>query len=393
MSVRKLESGRWEARERAGGRGSRRLSRTFDLKGDADDWADRMRRARQRGEPLEVEDVTLAEFIEDYWRLHATPNLRPSTRSSYLSIWGKHVHGRLGPRELRTITPRVLTRFRADLEAAGVGTATVVKAMALVQSILTFAVVEERLAYNPAAAVRKPRYERAREPHIFLPADVEAIHGRLGALGRMLVALLAYTGARPEEVLRLRWRGVGEEAIHFDGQKTRRPRWTPLLAPLAEDLRAWRLESGAGRRPGAPVLPAHDGEPWQPDDWRNWRRRWWGHYAADPKTGQRVWVAGQERGRRPPAAPAGTRPRDLRSSYITVQVYAGVPLTTIATWTGTSVAMIDKHYAGVIANWDGKVVPADEQIRRARAQLGLDRAQLRLEAGGRSVDVGGEGAD
>ena len=37
--------------------------------------------------------------------------------------------------------------------------------------------------------------------------------------------------------------------------------------------------------------------------------------------------------------------------------------------------MIEQHYAGVIANWDGNPVPADAQIRAARA------------AGGRGVDV------
>lgn len=79
------------------------------------------------------------------------------------------------------------------------------------------------------------------------------------------------------------------------------------------------------------------------------------------------------------AAPPDTRPRDLRSSYVTVQIYAGVPLTTIAKQVGTSVAMLDKHYAGVIANRNGERVPADEQIRQAREQV--------AQAGGRSVDV------
>ena len=187
------------------------------------------------------------------------------------------------------------------------------------------------------------------------------------------MSLLAYSGPRPEEALRLRWGGVGAEAIEFDGRKTRRRRWTPLLAALAGDLKRWRLESGA-RDPRAPVIPAHDDAPWQLDDWRNWRRRTWGCFERDKKTGEQRW-----RG----VAPEGTRPRDLRSSFITVQIYAGVPLTTIARWCGTSVAMLDKHYAGVIANWDGVCVPADEQIRRARAQLGLD--------GGRPVDVGDDG--
>lgn len=360
MSIRKLASGRWEARERTGGRGSRRLSRTFDSKTDAERWETRMRRQRHLGRPLEEDpDVTLGEFIEDYWRLHAVPNLADSTRASYLNIWGRHVHPRLGGRELRAITPKVLNRFREDLERAGVGTATVVKAMALVQSILSFAVVEERIEVNPATVVRKPHYEREREPHIFLPVAVEEIRDRLPAAAATLVSLLAYAGPRPEEALRLQWRDVGDQALRFDGRKTRRPRWTPLLAPLAADLRAWRLASG---RPGpdAPIFPAHDGEAWQLDDWRNWRSRVWGSYQRDKTTGARVWDG---------VAPEATRPRDLRSSYVTVQVYAGVPLTTIAKWCGTSVTMIEKHYAGVIANWDGVQIPADEQIRQARAAL------------------------
>jgi hypothetical protein len=70
----------------------------------------------------------------------------------------------------------------------------------------------------------------------------------------------------------------------------------------------------------------------------------------------------------PGAAPAGTRPRDLRSSYITLRVYEGVPLTTISREVGTSVQMIEQHYAGVIENWDGQRIPAKNQIRTAREQ-------------------------
>jgi integrase len=258
---------------------------------------------------------------------------------------------------LRELTPGVLTHFRADLENAGVGAATVRKAMAIVQSVLSYAVVEQRVEFNAAVAVRKPRYEREREPHVFAPTEVEQIRAHLDPLGATLVSLLAYSGPRPEEALRLRWSDVGTEAIHFDGNKTHRPRWTPLLGPLASDLREWQLASG---RPelSAPVIPAHDGEAWQADDWRNWRRRVWRH-----------------------VAPQGSRPRDLRSSYITTQIYAGRPLTEIAKHAGTSVAMIDRHYAGVIANWDGNPVPADRQIHLAR------------QTGGRSVDVGSPGAN
>ncbi len=54
------------------------------------------------------------------------------------------------------------------------------------------------------------------------------------------------------------------------------------------------------------------------------------------------------------------------SRRIRTQIYAGVRLTTIARQCGTSVVMIEKHNAGIIENWDGRQVPADEQIRDAR---------------------------
>jgi hypothetical protein len=51
---------------------------------------------------------------------------------------------------------------------------------------------------------------------------------------------------------------------------------------------------------------------------------------------------------------------------VTVRVYEGVPLTQIAREVGTSVRMIEQHYAGVIEDWDGERVPAEAQIRHAR---------------------------
>ena len=219
----------------------------------------------------------------------------------------------------------------------------------------------------PSAFVthRKPRYERAREPHIFLPADVERIRRDLQATrDQTLVSVLAYSGPRPEEVVcRLAWDDIGERAIRYRDTKRHRTRFTPLLAPLAEDLRRWFLESGrpSGTRP---VFPAHDGGFWSDDDWRNWRSRIW--------RGEERPANSRNRPTYPGAAPAGTRPRDLRSSFITVQVYAGVPLTTISKQCGTSVTMIEKHYAGVIENWDGIQVSAEAQIRAARRASGRE---------------------
>jgi integrase len=188
-----------------------------------------------------------------------------------------HLAGAWATTVFASSRPKRLARFREDLEQAQVGAPTVVKAMSIVQGIVSFAVAEELVEYNAAASVRKPQYERAREPLIFLPLDVEKIRAKLGLRDRTLVSVLAYSGPRPEEVVcRMAWEDVGERTIRYRDQKRRgqqhRFRFTPLLAPLAEDLREWFLASG---RPGAktPVFPAHDGAFWEEDDWRNWRRR------------------------------------------------------------------------------------------------------------------------
>ncbi len=82
-------------------------------------------------------------------------------------------------------------------------------------------------------------------------------------------------------------------------------------------------------------------------------------------------------------APKSTRSRDLRSSYVTLRIYEGTPLTQIGREVGTSVRMIEQHSAGVIANWDGKQRPAEASIRVAR------EATIRAarQTSGRGVDA------
>lgn len=371
MDVHRKANGRWEVRWREG---RRKRGRTFDRKADASNFLAFQRRRQQLGQAAVPDDVQVREFVETYWRLHAVPNLSQSTRDLYGRIWALHILPRLGDYGVRELTPKRLTRFRAELEQAGIGKATIVKAMTIVQSILSFAVAEEIVEYNAAAAVPKPRYVRAREPHIFMPLDVEHIRAKVALRDATLVSLLAYSGPRPEEVVkRLAWRDIGERAIRYDDTKRRRVRFSPLLAPLADDLHEWFLASG---RPAEdqPVLPAHDGGFWADDDWRNWRRRIW---HGEP-------AKAFERSATPPrtgCAEAGTRPRDLRSSFVTLRVYEGVPLTQLAREVGTSVRMIEQHYAGVIANWDGNRVPAADQIFAARRAVGRGMDALQNERG------------
>ena len=47
--------------------------------------------------------------------------------------------------------------------------------------------------------------------------------------------------------------------------------------------------------------------------------------------------------------------------------------------------MIEQHYAGVIANWDGKQVPAEDQIRAAREHRTCESAPTRAQDCARPV--------
>jgi integrase len=355
MDLTRMPNGKWKLRWREG---NRRRARTFNLKKDAITFETARLRRKQLGYAHVPDDVSMREFIKTYWRLHAKANLAESTQTYYLWALDKHIEPRLGDHTVRELTPKRLARFREDLERAGQRPASVRKIMAIVQSILSLAVSEELVEFNAAATVRKPSYKRARAPHIFLPPAVESIRGRLGLRDRTLVSVLAYSGPRPEEVVcRLAWADVGERTIHYVDAKRGRERHTPLLKPLADDLREWFFASG--RPSSGPVFPAHDGDFWDRDDWGNFRNNVW---KDRPERKYARTTIKAHKG----CAPAGTRPRDLRSSFITVQIYAGVPLTTICKWVGTSVVMIENHYSGVIADWDGRQIPAEQQILAAR---------------------------
>ena len=254
MDLTRLANGKWKLRWYEGGR---RRSRQFDRKGDAELFDAHRRRRQQLGQAAVPDDMPLSEFVETYWRLHAIPNLAPSTRDLYARIWANHILSRLGDYKVRELTPKRLARFREELEKAKVGTATVVKAMTIVQSILAFAVGEEIVEYNAASGVRKPQYEREREPHIIVPPEVERVRARLGMRDATLVSVFAYSGPRPEEVVcRLVWDDIGERTIRYRDTKRRRVRFTPLLAPLAEDLRGWFMARGRPAGPHACVSGA-----------------------------------------------------------------------------------------------------------------------------------------
>ena len=229
---------RW--RDQQGRNRSKVLGRKRDAEAfDAD--VRRMKRTRELGQ-LDAGKRTLAELGEEWWKLHAEPNLAQATRETYAAAWDTHVLPRLGGMTLRDLDTAAILGFRVELERDGVGPAAARKALALLHGVLARGVEWGWIASNPAAAVRKPAPTRQRAVTPLPPSDVEAMRAHLIATDRTrdatLLSVLAYAGLRPGEALALTWRHVGRRSLLVDGAvaygevgatKTRRTRSVALL--------------------------------------------------------------------------------------------------------------------------------------------------------------------
>ena len=153
MSVERVErrdgSVVWRVRWRQGGRNR---SKVLGRKRDAEAFDAELVRRKRTGElaQLDAGKESLAAFGEEWWRLYGEPNLARSTLQVYAVQWDAHVLPRLGSIPLRELTPDVINRFRLELEAEGVGPASIRKALTLLQGVLQRACEWGRLSSNPA---------------------------------------------------------------------------------------------------------------------------------------------------------------------------------------------------------------------------------------------------
>lgn len=349
--------------------GGRKRARTFERKGDADAFDVDVKRRKQLGPlaPTVIQSrMTLAEFVEqEWWPRYAIPTLAPDTRRRYLEVWGTHLLPRVGDYELRQLTSMVVEDLREGMERSGVGAPTQRKALMLLQGILRRAAVRGLIPANPVQAVSKPRQAPTRLPQPLAPETVERIRAQLRPRDAMIVSLLAYAGLRPLEDRGAGWRDVGRASLHVFATKTGRERDVDLLAPLARDLREWRLASPHPTGPENLIVPRPTGGDWTREDWANWRRRIW----------------------RPAALAAGVegdlRPYRLRGSFVSLLLWAGEDLPYVAEQAGHSVATLAKHYAGVIRELRGQPrVRAAEAIRTARARVSGTHQGLSAEGNG-----------
>lgn len=340
-------------------------SRVVGSRRDAVIYDAELVRARRLGQLAAADQgrETLGAFAERWWQDYAVPNLAESTQSSYAALWDKHIEPHLGHLRLCDLRPGTVEAFRAELSRNGVGDDTVRRALVLLQGVLRRAVEWELLPRNPVTGTRKPPQRRSRTPQLFTPSAIELMRARLMRQGDLqsaaLISVLAYAGLRPGEALALTWQDVRAQTLlvskavslgrlgHIKEPKNGAIRAVRLLQPLADDLRFYR-ESRQVDEQRSLLFPSPEAQLWTRSRWANWRKR--------------TFI---------PAAVAvgieGSRPYDLRHSFVSLLIEDGRTVVDVAAQAGHSPTMCISTYAHLFAEGsigDGTV---EERITSARA--------------------------
>lgn len=355
MSVEKLTRKDGTVRYRVRWRdGAGARSRVFDRSADAVKYDTEVRRLRQLGglAQLDAGAETLDAYVSKTWAPTYAHALAPSTRKSYAIVYDRHIAPYLGHLALRAITVETVARWQAERLAGGTGPHAMRRAMAVLSGVLQRAVEAQRLSHNPVRSTRKATLPRRAEVRPLTPETVETMRTVLEHRDATLVAVLAYAGLRPGEALALEWGHVLEDRLVVNATKTGQRRAVRLLAPLASDLREWRLASG---RPAADrlVFPSRGGQRWTQEAQKSWARHAF----------RRAAVAA--------GAPDAT-PYALRHSYVSLLLAEGRTALYVAAQAGHSPTMTLDVYGHLFAEYEDRGrVDAEALVRAARESRGV----------------------
>ncbi len=162
-TVRKLPSGRWQARYSLADGDRRSAPDTFPTRRAAEQYLVETEAEMLRGEWLDPNagKIPFGEYIERWLRER---DLKARTREEYERHVRLHIRPFLGDRALGEITPPGIRAWRADLLDNGVGTSTVAKTYRILHAIFTTAVDDDLIRRNPCRVRRAGQDKADRNP-------------------------------------------------------------------------------------------------------------------------------------------------------------------------------------------------------------------------------------
>ncbi|MFJ8271688.1 tyrosine-type recombinase/integrase [Streptomyces sp. NPDC094154] len=237
--VRKLPSGRYQARYVGPDGLLRPAPDTFRTKRDADEWLADKQTEMRRGDWHDPDagkvpfGVYAAAWVQER-------ELTARTRQLYESLLRLHLEPTFGGVNVAEISPPFVRRWRADKLTAGTGPTTVAKAYALLRAILATAVSDQMIRRNPcqikgASTVHTPERPTATVQEVYDLAD--AIQPRY----RALVLMAGFLGLRWGELV-----GLHRRDLDLDHGAVRVRRAVAELNDGQREIKA--PKSAAGKR-------------------------------------------------------------------------------------------------------------------------------------------------
>lgn len=199
--VRKLPSGRYQARYLGPDGIDHPAPQTFETVREADDWLAEQQTEIRRGNWRDPEAGAI-NFEEYALEWVDERGLAPTTDELYRRLLRLHILPTFGALDLDEITAPRVRAWRAERRKA-TGATTVAKAYRLLKAVMETAVDDEYIRRNPCR-IKGAGAESATERPVATVAQVDALADALGPRWRLMVYLAAYGPARPEEQAALR---------------------------------------------------------------------------------------------------------------------------------------------------------------------------------------------
>ena len=212
-SVRRLPSGRWQARYQVLGGRSLTAPRTFATKAEAGRWLAAVEADQTRGLWVDPQagTVLLADYARAWLRGHV--RIAKRTREIYEAQLRLHILPAiateviaLGDVAIADLTPELVRRWYGALSTQR-GTSVAAKAYVRLRQILARAVEDERIARNPCR-IQKGGAERHAEQRFATMLQLFDIAAAVPDGYRALVLTAGLTGLRQGELFALRWSDV-----------------------------------------------------------------------------------------------------------------------------------------------------------------------------------------
>ena len=166
------------------------------------------------GTIFEPSEITVSDYLDQWYELSCKLNLKYNTQVAYLRIIESHLKPKFGAYKLKAINPTVLQEYANSLKLNGYSKSHIVGILTVFQSALDYAIEPlHYLAQNPMKSVKFPKVEKQPRERIILTLDEwKRIIDRFKGT-RFFIPLMIgfYTGLRISEAFALTW-----DDIDFD---------------------------------------------------------------------------------------------------------------------------------------------------------------------------------